>query len=107
MGGRYDLGKLPRVSPHEGVAGSINQTADSSRDSAYEGIEVVLGYAEIVRSTDNQRRYFELLQPGPAVKRKEPSDRATHGWSAIGGQYGLHPLGLRLGKSYRSIRLGF
>jgi hypothetical protein len=89
------------------VAGTINQTAESAGYSAHESIEVMLRYAGIVRSSDNQRWHCYLFQPRPAVKRDEPSDRATHGWGAIGGQYGLPPFGLLPGKSYHPGRLRF
>ena len=89
------------------MAGTINQTVGSAGYSAHESIEVMLRYGGIVRSSNNQRWHSYLIQPRPAVKRNEPSDRATHGRSAIGGQYGLQPFGLLPCKSYRAGRLRF
>jgi hypothetical protein len=89
-----DLGKLSGVGPHQGMAGTINQAADSAGYPAHQHFEVMSGDAGIVCPSNDQCRCFDLVQPGAAIEGDEPSHGATHGRGAIGRQYGLHPFGL-------------
>ena len=50
-----DIGEFSRMSSQKGMAGTINQSADSAGYSAHESIEVMSRDSVIVRSSDNQR----------------------------------------------------
>src|SRR5690349_10251597 len=94
-----NLGKLARMGPHQHVAGPINQTTNSAGYSGHKHIEVMSGDADVIRSSYDQRRRADLVQPRAAVERDEPSGRTAHGRGIIGGHEGLRPFGLLLCKS--------